>query len=92
MFIRFSTIVGALAVLSVGASAATTTSNSATTAAGTALPAPTTAAAGVAPGAGTNGYTYAGCYNETTGYEAAGNVRALAGGTTVCKGFLTVTV
>jgi len=83
MFVRFSTILGALAVLSIGASAATTTSNSGATPAGTALVNPTTAAAGVAPGAGTNGYAYAGCYNETTGNDAAGNVRALAGGSMV---------
>jgi len=83
MFIRFSTIVGALAVLSMGASAATSTSNAASNTE-TALIAPTTAAAGVAPGAGVHGYSYAGCYNETTGFEAAGNVRALAGGSMVC--------
>jgi len=45
-----------------------------------ALPNPTTATSNAAPGPGTDGYSYVGCWNETTGYNAAGGVRALAGG------------
>lgn len=32
---------------------------------------------------GSHGYTYAGCYNETTGIASGGNVRALANGNMV---------
>lgn len=38
-------------------------------------PAPT----GAVEGAGSKGFTFAGCYNETTGYSNGNNVRALVG-------------
>ncbi|KAK7516053.1 WSC domain-containing protein [Phyllosticta citriasiana] len=34
----------------------------------------------LSPAPGTSGFTYAGCWNETTGYAQGGSVRALAGG------------
>ncbi|MCJ1281771.1 hypothetical protein MMC26_001094 [Xylographa opegraphella] len=54
------------------------------------LPAPTRAgpSATVVPSAGD--YTYAGCYNETTSDDAAGNVRALAGGNMTATSSMTV--
>lgn len=48
-----------------------------------ALPNPTTATSNAAPGPASDGYAYVGCWNETTGYTAAGGVRALAGGSMV---------
>src|SRR5205809_604937 len=33
-------------------------------------------------------YKYVGCYNETTGFEEAGKVRALTGGTMVSRSIL----
>lgn len=41
---------------------------------------PSTASSDSTPGAGSHGYTYIGCYNETTSIAGAGGVRALAGG------------
>lgn len=35
-------------------------------------------------GAGAHGYTYAGCYNETTGISGSSGARALANGAMVC--------
>jgi hypothetical protein len=40
-----------------------------------------TSSASINPGVGL--YTYAGCYNETTGVANSGGVRALGGGTMV---------
>ena len=56
--------------------------NSTSTSAATPSTTSSTAAATVVPG--TALYTYYGCYSETTGNAAAGNVRALAGGNMVC--------
>jgi hypothetical protein len=46
-------------------------------------PAATPSLADVNPG--NSHYKYVGCYNETTGFEEAGNVRALAGGSMVSQ-------
>ncbi|GAB7347600.1 hypothetical protein MBLNU459_g4478t1 [Dothideomycetes sp. NU459] len=41
---------------------------------------PSEASSDAAPGAGSHGYTYVGCYNETTGISGGGGARALANG------------
>ncbi|MCJ1386208.1 hypothetical protein MMC17_009334 [Xylographa soralifera] len=59
-------------------------------ASGTPLPAPTSAGPSATVVPSTALYTYAGCYNETTGDDAAGNVRALAGGNMTATSSMTV--
>ncbi|MCJ1395049.1 hypothetical protein MMC18_007930 [Xylographa bjoerkii] len=59
-------------------------------ASGTPLPAPTRAASSATVVPSTALYTYIGCYNETTGDDAAGNVRALAGGNMTATSSMTV--
>ncbi|KAG8629220.1 hypothetical protein KVT40_003085 [Elsinoe batatas] len=44
---------------------------------------PTPAPSGAAPGEGALGYSYVGCYNETTGFSNAGGVRALNSGSMI---------
>lgn len=44
---------------------------------------PTTAAASAAPLQTASGYSYVGCWNETTGIANAGGARALTGGMSV---------
>lgn len=44
---------------------------------------PTTAASTATPLPSAHGYTYIGCYNETTGIPGAGGARALSGGNSV---------
>jgi len=70
-----TTLLTTLAALVTFASAQTTA----------ALPIPTdiTPGSNAAPGPAIDGYKYVGCWNETTGYTAAGGVRALAGGSMV---------
>lgn len=70
-----TTLITTLAALTTFASAQTTTN----------LPNPTflPANSNAAPGPAIDGYKYVGCWNETTGYTAAGGVRALAGGSMV---------
>ncbi len=41
---------------------------------------PTTAAPQARPLSGAHGYAYAGCWNETSGFDVSGGVRALGGG------------
>lgn len=50
------------------------------------LTGPSPAAKGTQPGPNTNGYTYVGCWNETTGIRGSGGVRALANGGMVSRG------
>ncbi|MCJ1294194.1 hypothetical protein MMC34_005751 [Xylographa carneopallida] len=59
-------------------------------ASGTPLPAPTKAASSATVVQSIAAYIYIGCYNETTGDDAAGNVRALAGGNMTASSSLTV--
>ncbi|GAB7340950.1 hypothetical protein MBLNU457_7294t1 [Dothideomycetes sp. NU457] len=72
-----TTLITTLAALTTFASAQTTP----------ALPNPTflTPNSNAAPGPAIDGYSYAGCWNETTGYTAAGGVRALAGGSMIAN-------
>ncbi|KAH9845868.1 putative fungistatic metabolite [Teratosphaeria destructans] len=51
---------------------------------------PTTAAAGATPLPSASGYTYVGCWNETTGFPGAGGVRALSGGKESANNTLTI--
>ncbi|KZF22373.1 WSC-domain-containing protein [Xylona heveae TC161] len=55
---------------------------------------PTSASAAASASAtidpGSHGYTYIGCYNETTGFSAGGDVRALTGGTVNASNTMTV--
>ncbi|KAF4547462.1 WSC domain-containing protein 5 [Elsinoe fawcettii] len=46
---------------------------------------PTPAPSGAVPGAGAFGYTYVGCYNETTGFANAGGVRAVNSGSMIAN-------
>ncbi|PSK46363.1 Kremen protein 1 [Elsinoe australis] len=79
---RFSLPTLALSLLSISSLAtADITSALATTTAEIADPTP--AAVGAAPGAGLFGYSYSGCYNETTGYANAGGVRAINTGSMI---------
>ncbi|KAK8151427.1 hypothetical protein BKA80DRAFT_47863 [Phyllosticta citrichinensis] len=72
------TLLTLLATTQAAASSSSSSSTSTTTTTTAATSASSSSTLSPAPG--TSGFTYAGCWNETTGYAQGGNVRALAGG------------
>lgn len=86
MHIPFSSLLTLLPLFSLvlASPASTTATSTSTTETSTVvLLNPSLAATSAVIGTGSNGYTYAGCYNETTGVTGSSGVRALTGGSMV---------